>query len=275
MKVICIMFNLPDRAMYMRKLHKLAILMALIIFASASFVRSSFQSPTQAVILPTHSGYINDYGYFYVVGEVQNVGDTPIENVNVTATFYDSNGEFVAFGNGSATLEVILPGRKSPFEITLYSSLDSLRVHNYTLSATFSQADDKPLGLEILSNSSLADSDGFHVTGEIKNVGSEYTAFVRVIATFYNESGYAIATKFSYSNPKNLSPNQTAQFEILLNTSVASKVDHYTLEAESWQYALIPEFNMTHLLAMLIAATAICININKAKEKRIAKLRAV
>jgi hypothetical protein len=253
----------------MRKFYVLITLTMLTIFTSAPLIQPSPSSTiTQTVILPTHSGYINDYGYFYVVGEVQNIGDTPIENVNITATFYDSKGDFIALGNGSSTLEVILPGRKSPFEIILYSSLDSQKVYNYSLSTTFSQAKTKPLGLDITTNSSFTDANGFHITGEIKNIGSEFTSFVKVIATFYNASGYVIATKFSYSDPKNLSPNQTATFEILLNTSVFTKVNHYTLEAESWDYALVPEFNTTSFLIILILTSTtiyIRININKRK----------
>jgi hypothetical protein len=253
----------------MEKICKLLIiLMATLAFLSALSSQSK-ASTLQVEILPTHSGYINDQGYFYVVGEVQNFGANPVENVNITATFYDLNGDFVALGNGTTTLYTILPGRKSPFEIFLYSALDSQRVHSYTLSIVqFSQAQNKPLGLEIVTNSSHIDTDGFHVTGEIKNIGPEYTSFVRVIATFYNASGYVIATKFSYSNPKNLNPGQVATFDIILNNSIINKIDHYTLEAESWHYALVPEFNPTSLILILTTSTATYIRSTKFRKIR-------
>lgn len=237
---------------------KILWIMVILTLIESTLCRPSSVALEQAVILQTHSGYINDYGYFYVIGEVKNVGSTPVKDVNVTAVFYDLNGEIVALGYGITTIDTILPGRKSPFEITLYSSLDSLRVHSYMLSiAQLSQAQAKPLGLEIVSNSSFTDNSGFHVIGEIKNIGSEYTSFVKVVATFYNASGYVVATKFAYSDPKNLNPGQVAAFQIVLNSSVISKIDHYSLEAESFQYALIPEYNPTSLTLILAAASSV------------------
>lgn len=253
----------------MRKICKLLIILMATLAFSSALPSQSKASTLQVEILPTHSGYINDQGYYYVVGEVQNVGTNPIGYVNITATFYDINRDFVALGNGTTTLDTILPGRKSPFEIFLYSALDSQRVHNYTLSVVqYLQAQNKPLGLEIITNSSYTDTYGFHVTGEIKNIGPEYTSFVRVIATFYNASGYVIATKFSYSNPKNLNPDQVATFEIILNSSIINKIDHYTLEAESWHYALVPEFNPTSLILILTSSTAIYIHSTKIRKIR-------
>jgi hypothetical protein len=256
--------------MGVRKICKLLIiLMATLAFSSALFSRSEASTQSQIEILPTYSGYINDQGYYYVVGEVRNVGTTPVGPVNITATFYDVNGEFVALGNGTTTLYTILPGRKSPFEIFLYSANYSQRVHNYTLSvAQFLQAQNKPLGLEIITNSSHIDAEGFHVTGEIKNIGPEYTSFVKVVATFYNASGYVIATKFSYSNPKNLNPGQVATFEIILNSSIINKIDHYILEAESWDYALVPEFNPASLILILTASTATYLQSTKFRKMR-------
>jgi len=222
-----------------------------------NLVRPAESASARVDVLANHSGYINDYGYFYVVGEVQNVGDEPVENVVVNATFYDLSGAFIAEIPGNTKLDVLLPGRKSPFEITLFSSLDSQKVRNYTLSASYSQAQPKPLGLEIISNSSFKDADGLHVTGEIKNIGSQFTSFVKVVATFYNETGYVIAAKLNYSNPKNLDPGQSATFEILLDTSVRSNVYSYALEAESMDYEMIPELNPASLLLIIVLATAI------------------
>jgi hypothetical protein len=208
-------------------------------------------------ILPTNSGYLNDNSFYYVVGEVYNTGDSAVTDVNVSATFFNSTGEIVAEIKQPTKLSTILPNRTSPFDITLFSTVLSSTVHNYTVQiVTFSPAQDRPLGLKILSNSSSSDTNGFRVTGTIENIGTQSTSFTRLIATYYSTTGHAIATVANVSAPSFLDVNQTAPFNILLNSSVASQVYSYTLEAESYDYELIPEFEQTALASTVLILTA-------------------
>jgi len=242
-------------------LQKLPHITLIFCLLTATFI--FYGQPAEATatveILPTHSGYINDQGFYYVVGEVQNTGDTPIGDIKVNATFYNVNGDFVANGSGNAKLDVLIPGRKVPFVITLYSGELSVQVYNYSLSLTaFSSVENKPLGLEILSNSSFFEPpEVFRVNGTIKNIGTETTFFVRVIATFYNETGNAIEAMLNYSAPSGISSGDTASFEILLNSTTAAKVHHYVLEAESWDYLLVPEFDPIILASSLVMLTLV------------------
>jgi phosphotransferase system IIB component len=210
-------------------------------------------------ILPTDSGYLNDNSFYYVVGEVQNTGDTAVTDVNVSATFYNSTGETVAEIRQPTKLSTILPNRTSPFEITLFSTVLSSTVHNYTVQiVTFSPAQDRPLGLKILSNSSSSDANGYRVTGTIENIGTQSTSFTRLIVTFYDTTGHAIATIANDSTPSYLVVNQDAAFNILLNSSVASQVHNYVLEAESYDYESVPEFQpMLFMFTFLTLTTTV------------------
>lgn len=225
-------------------------------------------------ILPTDSGYLNDNSFYYVVGEVHNTGDTAVTDVNVSATFYNSTGGIVAEIKQPTRLSTILPNRTSPFDITLFSTLLSSTVHNYTVQiVTFSPAQNRPLGLKILSNSSSSDTNGFRVTGTIENIGTQNTSFTRLIATYYSTTGHAIATVTNNSarpidQSSSLDVNQTAPFNILLNSSVASQVYSYTLEAESYDYELIPEFQPMPLLFTFLALTTTAILTTKGILKR-------
>jgi len=251
------------------------LIMLIFIF---QFDVQEIEAQTYAYILPNHSGYVNDHGYYYIVGEIENNGSFPITgvtvnetyyNVVVNATYYDSTGTIIGYTYGNMFLDVLLPGRKAPFEIILYSATKSEKVHNYTLSLICTAAKPKPLGLEIVNNSYFIDESGFHVVGEIKNVGSDYTSYVRVIVTFYNASGYVIAARSSYTSPLHLYPEEIATFELILNASIATKVDHYALEAESMQYALVPEINSVNfLLTLILTAHLIGISILKAKKNK-------
>ena len=214
-------------------------------------------------ILPTDSGYLNDFYFYYIVGEVQNEGSTPVTNVVINATLYDSTGASVANISQPTVLSTILPGRISPFDITLYSTALSQRVLNYTLHISqYLPTSNGQAGLMIVSNTSSLDSNGFHVSGTIKNIGTQNTTFVQVIATFYNTTGHVITTVADYSDPSSLSINQTAPFNLSLNSSAAKQVDRFALEAESYDsnfvqdYELIPEFQPIPFMFTLLILVA-------------------
>jgi len=232
-------------------------LMLILVFSVLTLtlgIETVYASPQIDIL--THSGWLDSIGCYHVSGEVENIGDSPANFVKITATFYDSTDTVVATSFSYTMLEVLLPGRKSPFDILLTDTGQAAKVHHYSLSVTSSPADSIPLGLEILSNSSYVDDVGcMHVVGEIKNVEAETTTYVMVVATFYNSTGHVVAAAFAYSDPSDIDSGQTAPFEILLtDTDRVSLVASYALTAQSDQYALIPEFSpviMTSLFMIL------------------------
>lgn len=213
-------------------------------------------------MLSTHSGYINDQSFYHVVGEVQNTGNITLTNIHVNVTLYNATNEIVAKIDTTARLFNLLPGRISPFDATLYSTIESPKVYNYTAEvAAFTPTQDVPIGLEILSSNSYPDSNGLNVNGTIKNIAPTNTFFTRITATFYNYAGQAIAVATNDSNPSTINISQTAPFQILLNSSVASQVGYYVLEAESGiagtYYESIPEYQPLVFLAMLVLGTTV------------------
>jgi len=230
----------------------------LLIFSISMLASVCYVYPVTAApnlnILPTDSGYLNDHSWYYVVGEVQNGGNATVTNVYVNATFYNSTGEIVAEISQPTKLSIILPGRISPFDVTLMSTVESQKVHNYTVRIVQnSTTQSGQVGLVIVSRTSSLNSNGFRVSGTVENIGTQSTSFTAVIATFYDATGHAVAAIRNDSSPSFLEVNQTAPFEILLNASVAGQVDHYALEAESYDYELIPEFQPMALVSALLA----------------------
>jgi hypothetical protein len=215
----------------------------------------------------THSGWLDSVGYYHVSGEVQNVGDGAVRFVKITATFYDSNSIVIAVDFTYTALSVILAGRKSPFEILLIDTGQALKVHHYSLSVTYSVTSPIPMGLEMLSHSSYIDGVGYmHVVGEIKNVETSTATFVKIIATFYNSSGHVVATDFTYSDPHDIDPNQTAPFQLLLiYANRVPLIASYALTAESNQYALVSEFPSFLTLSLLLMVILLAVVVHKRK----------
>ena len=212
---------------------------------------------TAQVNILTHSGFLDSVGYYHVAGEVQNVGDQAVDFVKVTATFYDSSDVVIATSFTYTTIELLLAGRKSPFDVIVIDETQAANVDHYSLGVTFSATEPLPQGLEILSNSSYVDVVGYmHVVGEIENIESGAATFVKVAATFYDETGTVVGTSFTYSDPSELEAGQTAPFEvILLHKSRVLLTTNYSVTAESSQYAIIPEFPSLIILPLFMIST--------------------
>ncbi|MDI6690478.1 MAG: FxLYD domain-containing protein [Candidatus Bathyarchaeota archaeon] len=213
----------------------------------------------------THSGWLDSIGHYHVSGEVENVGDGAASFVKITATFYDSSDTVIATSFTYTRLSVLLPARKSPFEVLLIDTTQATKVHHYSLSVKFSATSPIPIGLEILSNSSYIDAVGcMHVVGEIKNIATGNATYVKVIATFYNSTGHVVATDFTYSDPSDISPGQKAPFDVLLiHKNRAPLVATYALTAESNQYAVVSEFPSILIQSLFMFLTFFAIFIIK------------
>jgi len=250
-------------------MRKVRIVAALILmFFAFSCVFQSAEALGNVDIL-SHSSFYDSLNTLWVVGEVENTGDMATQFTKVTATFYNSSNQVVAVETGYTEIDVLLPGRKSPFSIMLLKSSGSLEVYNYSLTVSWDNyAAGKPLALQILSNSSRIDELGYmHVLGEIKNTGSSTARFTKAIATFYDANGTVVGEASSYTEPSDINSNQTAAFDIELTyTQQVMKVASYTLTAESMDYALIPEYNQTTI--SLIALLTLTLTLIISKHKR-------
>jgi len=214
------------------------------------------------VVILSHTGYLDSYGNYHVVGEVQNVGGQAVNFVQVSATFYDSHNLVIDSRFDLTMLYVILVGRKSPFEIALLDVAESARVSRYSLSVTYLETNEIPMKLEILSHSKYTDAEGnMHIIGILKNFGDEKLVNAKVVATYYDALSHVVAAASVGFDPEltgDIDPYQTAEFEIVLDKSRAQYVHTYVLAAESNQYAMIPEVPtiLMFLIISLVSAFA-------------------
>jgi hypothetical protein len=247
-------------------MRKVGIVAALILmfFAFSSFFQSAKALGNVKIL--SHSSFYDSLNTLWVVGEVENTGDIATQFTKVTATFYNSSNQVVAVETGYTEIDVLLPGRKSPFDIMLSESDGSLKVYNYSLTVSWDNyAAGKPLALQILSNSSRIDELGYmHVLGEIKNTGSLTARFTKAIATIYDANGTVVGEASSYTEPSDINSNQTAAFDIELTyTQQVMKVASYTLTAESMEYALIRARNQTTISLIALLALTLTLIISK------------
>ncbi len=76
--------------------------------------------PAANVRITSHSTHVDDYGYRYIVGEAENVGNAPTGTygAKVTATIYDDSGKVIDsdFTYIDSSME---PGASAPFEMMM------------------------------------------------------------------------------------------------------------------------------------------------------------
>jgi hypothetical protein len=227
-----------------RALHVLlcAILLASTIFIIPHLSNEFARASTNLVIL-SHTGYLDSYGNYYIVGEIKNTGDQAVRFIRINATYYDAENQAIDWRFDLTMIDVILPSRKSPFRIALLDAALSAKVHHYTLEILpYMTTNPLPLGLQITSKKLEKDASGsLHITGQIKNTMSNPATNVKIAATFYDIKGKVLAAELTFLEieENGLNPGETQSFEIVLDPERASLVHTYELNAESNEYALI------------------------------------
>lgn len=216
----------------------------------------------QAWILSNHNGYLDLTSIpitYHVVGEIENTGTTNLHLLNVTAIFYGESNSFIGSGSSYTLLDVLLPGKKTPFEV-IFKDSNVSQIQNYTLSLQFNEyLGEKPPALQILENKTYVDEAGFQrINGTIKNLALTNATAVKVVATFYAEEGKVVGVAVSYTTPSTIASNQTAPFDLELKRK-GLFFPNYILTAESFEYALVPELSPLYLYSILLISALIAV----------------
>ena len=245
------------------------LILVCVVFLFASFMLSSLLLPVKAdaqVTIVNHGSYLDIGNYYHVVGEVQNTGDVPVKDVYITVTFYDAFQHILESHDEQILLEVLLVGRKAPFMFVV-SEENSMLVGSYDISVSdFDSTSAIPLGLEILSYNHVVTGYIIRImtiTGQIKNVGTLTANAVRVVATFYSGpsgTGDVVGASLGPSVPVILPSGQEGTFTIVQDVSGREQAFvSYILTAESLEYAIVPEFPASMILAIFMMITLVAV----------------
>jgi hypothetical protein len=161
--------------------------------------------------------------------------------VKIVATLYDDTGKVVGTDFTYTDVDVLRPAEKSSFAIILTDIGQSQKVSSYKLSASGDKTEALPASLKLSVGDSRLDSIGFyHVVGEVTNEGNQKTTFVKVSGAFYNSSNVVVAADYTYTDPKDLEPGETAPFEIIVTSATAAnEITSASLDVDSAQYSSV------------------------------------
>jgi hypothetical protein len=219
------------------------------IFALISTMFAIYVEPAKAseqIVIANHQGILESTGYFNVVGEVKNTGDTPAQNVYVKITFTSSEGDDI--DEMDSLIRIILPGRRSPFMGTAAVAGSLVTSYKVELMDLTMPSEELPQALEIVSATSKANViNNMMITGTVKNTGAEAATYTRVYATAYDRSGgtgNVVAVTSATAQPYNLDPGQTGTFQMGFFMTAGKSYASIVIVAESDQYEVKSEYTM-------------------------------
>ncbi len=198
--------------------------------------------------------YMNYAGDFIVLGEIQNIGTSPLDLPFIRAIAYTKDGEAAAVMYNSAWVKYLLPQQKAAFYLD-FTAQSSLPEGNYSGTLNWipvfdhvevfpgyanSTADQMYRGLAILAKTSYhVSGTPYTVTGIIQNNGSEPSGKLWAVTTFYNSTGSAIAVNVTNFLADSLAPNQTIPFTAtpMDNTAaLSSQIESYSILIQNMPY---------------------------------------
>jgi hypothetical protein len=190
--------------------------------------------------------YINKWGTYGVLGELENAGESNIESVKIWATFYDENGRVIDMDftyTDVGGLRTLIPGQKSPFNLWTSRGDDvNDKIRSYSLRARCRTTDREVYrGFQILNDTSNTDTWGdLTIEGQIKNIGGQDATFVKVVATCYRADNTVAAIGYTYADPRDLKAGETGQFKIYVTLSrygaTTGEIACYTLDFSCSNY---------------------------------------
>lgn len=202
-----------------------------------------FSSAWAQVYIINDQQYVNEEGMLHVVGEIENNSFVPLNQIVITATFYDMNDKILDTAMTNSIQETIMPGKKGPFDL-IFTSKIIPQIHRYSLNVEYKPAEHKTESLEILSSNVKRDMlDNFFISGTVTNHDQRTANSIVIIATLYDKEGKVVATTKSRTEPEYLKAGGITPFVVLIDDkSQSQKAVDYSLMVESEEYTAVPEF---------------------------------
>ncbi len=169
--------------------------------------------PSEVILgLMGTNDYVDDLGALHIVGEVHNDMIHNVDQIRVHITFYDAAGGVLEAITGSALVDLMVPGQRTPFVIVWENPGDWKR---YSLRAAARATTERPgEGIVVLHSYARLDEAGFyHVVGSMRNDGLTTADYTRAVVSLYDSFGKISNAGFAFTEPSRIPPGTIASFD--------------------------------------------------------------
>ncbi len=184
--------------------------------STTSVIAAPTALPPDAVLLGlvSDNSFTDDFNTLTLVGEVRNDSNLDVGQTDITLTFYDATGSIIGTADGKTLLDIIPPGEKSPFHMTLTRPPGFA---SYSLRAVARPVPpQQSTQLSVIELKRFEDEAGFfHIKGLIENVGKSVAKRTKVAAVIYARDGNVINVGFTYVDPPTLDPGERAAYDVI------------------------------------------------------------
>lgn len=174
--------------------------------------------------------------YKHLIGILQNTGNKTIDQVVVSADFFDKDKKSLGNFSKQTELTTLNPNEITPFDVLVYDKKINDRIKDYKVEFKFRFTEFKDKELVIVSNYSRLDMTGFYfINGKIQNTDkASASGNTNVIAITYNKNKDLAGVWKAQTEPYSIPPLTTATFTIPVTDKVqAFQISNYTLLTES------------------------------------------
>lgn len=147
----------------------------------------------------------------YVDATVENTGDMPTGTIELTADWYDDDGNYL--DNDSGYLESLGPGETWDAQVRHLGS-DSEAVADYELDGEYETEPPEfdPEGLELLDSEMEIGEDDVLIRGEIENDTGDEVSYIQVIGKLYGEDDLVLSEE--WTNVTDVPAGEAWSFEL-------------------------------------------------------------
>jgi hypothetical protein len=164
--------------------------------------------------------YDDASGGVVIVGTVHNKGSDKLENIEVSAELLDASGAVVGTGDDTLLPLATMEGDQTvPFQVTIASPGEGaerihVSVHADVYDPTGFHVFEPAEGLAVEGDTLEQGTLGPHVTGQVKNNGTQAATLVHVIAAGYDSEGNLVDTGTAFVT-SDIAAGETGTFDLL------------------------------------------------------------
>jgi LysM repeat protein len=194
-------------------------------------------TPSPATIVVTGTArYLTPVGSLWVLGEVFNPGDQPLENVQVRVGLMNNAGVEIGSDFTFTVLDFVPAGGRSPFGILFADPTAEIAgFQAFVVRAEPSYNNQVRYARLQVTNPAITQTDGtYHVTGSIVNAGTTQANGATVVVTVYDDQHRVTGYRQMSIPDKQLVAGATTTFDMTVAPDPsAPRVSDFTVTAEA------------------------------------------
>ena len=173
---------------------------------------------------------------WWVLGEVTNEGDYPVENVQVELALFDGSGQAMAQLSAWVAVGVIPPGEKGPFGALVEGVTGTVAypVASVISGRTMNDPGTRYLELVVPEVTVEFAEEQVMITGQVENVGAAAAADITLITTLYDAQGH-VSGYHQFNLPDPLPPGAQQPFTFTI-TPPGNTATTYTILAQGQRH---------------------------------------